>query len=150
MIQQFLTLEYGNKKKLREKLIGYYGDGNYEVVERSGNQWQIMVPRKLDLKLIWKGAGQGSGSLLAMEAITAHPSQPITVPRQVLLTTWCVHVPSFEKDVTRSYEDFVLESDTIMPWESSGQNIVTGGYGYVQKVKIHKDHHSFYIRQADI
>jgi hypothetical protein len=29
MIQQFLTLEYGNKKKLREKLIGYYGDGNY-------------------------------------------------------------------------------------------------------------------------
>ncbi|KAK2485927.1 hypothetical protein H9L39_03907 [Fusarium oxysporum f. sp. albedinis] len=48
MIQQFLTLEYGNKKKLREKLIGYYGDGNYEVVERSGNQWQIMVPRKLE------------------------------------------------------------------------------------------------------
>lgn len=41
------------------------------------------------------------------------------------------------------YEDIVLDSDTIMPWESAGQNIVTGGYGYVQKVKIHKDHHSF-------
>ncbi|KAF5665405.1 hypothetical protein FCIRC_10558 [Fusarium circinatum] len=48
MIQQFLTLEYGNKTKLRQKLDGYFGSGNYEVVERSGNQWQIMVPRKLE------------------------------------------------------------------------------------------------------
>ncbi|PNP75758.1 hypothetical protein FNYG_10836 [Fusarium nygamai] len=47
MIQQFLTLEYGNKKKLKQKLEEYFGINNYEVVERSGNQWQIMVPRKL-------------------------------------------------------------------------------------------------------
>ncbi|WJG35109.1 kinase-like domain-containing protein [Fusarium oxysporum Fo47] len=69
--------------------------------------------------------------------------QNVKMIRDFNVKQWCVHVPSFEKDVTRSYEDFVLESDTIMPWESSGQNIVTGGYGYVQKVKIHKDHHSF-------
>ncbi|RKL36477.1 hypothetical protein BFJ70_g7407 [Fusarium oxysporum] len=69
--------------------------------------------------------------------------QNVKMIRDLNVKQWCVHVPSFEKDVTRSYEDFVLESDTIMPWESSGQNIVTGGYGYVQKVKIHKDHHSF-------
>jgi hypothetical protein len=43
MIQQFLTLEYGNKKKLREKLIGYYGDGNYEVVEvRNSNPCSLL------------------------------------------------------------------------------------------------------------
>ncbi|KAH7482984.1 hypothetical protein FOMA001_g6006 [Fusarium oxysporum f. sp. matthiolae] len=69
--------------------------------------------------------------------------QNVKMIRDFNVKQWCVHVPSFEKDVTRSYEDFALESDTIMPWESSGQNIVTGGYGYVQKVKIHKDHHSF-------
>ncbi|KAH7222330.1 hypothetical protein ACKLNR_010707 [Fusarium oxysporum f. sp. zingiberi] len=48
MNQQFLTLKYGNKKKLRQKLDGYFGSRNYEVVERSGNQWQVMVPRKLE------------------------------------------------------------------------------------------------------
>ncbi|KAF5616181.1 serine threonine kinase [Fusarium sp. NRRL 25303] len=63
--------------------------------------------------------------------------------RDFYLKQWCVNVPSFGMDGDASHEDFVLESDTIMPWESAGQNIVTGGYGYVQKVKIHKDHHSF-------
>ncbi|KAF5680466.1 hypothetical protein FDENT_8405 [Fusarium denticulatum] len=48
MIQQFLTLEYENKKKLKQKLDEYFGSDNYEVVERSGNQWQIMIPRKLE------------------------------------------------------------------------------------------------------
>ncbi|CVK99377.1 uncharacterized protein FMAN_02219 [Fusarium mangiferae] len=48
MIQQFLALEYGNKKRLKQKLDDYFGSGNYEIVERSGNQWQIMIPRKLD------------------------------------------------------------------------------------------------------
>ncbi|KAF4943776.1 hypothetical protein FGADI_13173 [Fusarium gaditjirri] len=47
MIQQFLTLEYGNKKRLKEKLDGYFS-GNYEIIERSGNEWQVMVPRKLE------------------------------------------------------------------------------------------------------
>ncbi|KAI1014974.1 hypothetical protein LB503_004032 [Fusarium chuoi] len=48
MIQQFLALEYGNKKRLKQKLDDYFGSGSYEIVERSGNQWQIMVPRKLE------------------------------------------------------------------------------------------------------
>ncbi|KAF4494392.1 hypothetical protein FAGAP_9481 [Fusarium agapanthi] len=48
MIQQFLTLEYGNKKRLKQKLDDYFGSDTYEIVERSGNQWQIMVPRKLE------------------------------------------------------------------------------------------------------
>jgi hypothetical protein len=33
MIQQFLTIEYGSKKKLKRKLDEYFGSGNYEVVE---------------------------------------------------------------------------------------------------------------------
>jgi hypothetical protein len=33
MIQQFLTLEYGNKKRLKKKLDDYFGIDNYEVVE---------------------------------------------------------------------------------------------------------------------
>ncbi|KAF4494391.1 serine threonine kinase [Fusarium agapanthi] len=61
------------------------------------------------------------------------------------LKQWCVHIPSFEMDGNGSYEGLVLESGTIMPWESAGQNIITGGYGYVQKIKIHKDHHSFIV-----
>ncbi|KAF5253343.1 hypothetical protein FANTH_1755 [Fusarium anthophilum] len=48
MIQQFLSLEYGNKRRLKEKLDDYFGSDTYEIVERSGNQWQIMVPRKLE------------------------------------------------------------------------------------------------------
>ncbi|KAI1046417.1 hypothetical protein LB505_012801 [Fusarium chuoi] len=48
MIQQFLALEYGNEKRLKQKLDDYFGSGSYEIVERSGNQWQIMIPRKLD------------------------------------------------------------------------------------------------------
>ncbi|KAF5596581.1 hypothetical protein FPCIR_3987 [Fusarium pseudocircinatum] len=43
-----LDSRYGNKKKLKKKLNDYFGDGSYEIVERSGNQWQIMVPRKLE------------------------------------------------------------------------------------------------------
>ncbi|KAG4288704.1 hypothetical protein FPRO06_03526 [Fusarium proliferatum] len=46
MIQQFLALEYGNKKRLKQKLDDYFGNGCYEI--RSGNQWQVMVPRKLE------------------------------------------------------------------------------------------------------
>ncbi|CCT63673.1 uncharacterized protein FFUJ_05174 [Fusarium fujikuroi IMI 58289] len=48
MIQQFLALEYGNTKRLKQKLDDYLGNGCYEIVERSGNQWQIMIFRKLD------------------------------------------------------------------------------------------------------
>ncbi|CZR37429.1 uncharacterized protein FPRO_02311 [Fusarium proliferatum ET1] len=48
MIQQFLALEYGNKKRLKQKLDDYFGNGCYEIVERSGSQWQVMVPRKLE------------------------------------------------------------------------------------------------------
>jgi hypothetical protein len=74
--------------------------------------------------------------------LTRSPQNVKTI-RKFNLKQWCVHVPSFERCFDRSYEDFVLDSDAIMPWESAGQSIVTGGYGYVQKVKIHKDHHSF-------
>ncbi|KAG5760624.1 hypothetical protein H9Q72_011260 [Fusarium xylarioides] len=73
--------------------------------------------------------------------LTTSPQNAKTI-RDFDLKQWCVHIPSFEMDGDGSYEDFVLESGTIMPWESAGQNIITGGYGYVQKVKIHKDHHS--------
>ncbi|KAI1054437.1 hypothetical protein LB506_010644 [Fusarium annulatum] len=48
MIHQFLALEYGNKKRLKQKLEDYFESGSYEIVERSGNQWQIIIPRKLD------------------------------------------------------------------------------------------------------
>jgi hypothetical protein len=33
METQFLPFDYGNKKKLEEKLNDYLGSGNYEVVE---------------------------------------------------------------------------------------------------------------------
>ncbi|KAF5611479.1 serine threonine kinase [Fusarium subglutinans] len=65
--------------------------------------------------------------------------------RDFNLKQWCVNIPFLERDVghVSGDGDLVLHSDTIMPWESAGHGIVTGGYGYVQKVKIHKDHHSF-------
>ncbi|KAF5638192.1 serine threonine kinase [Fusarium tjaetaba] len=67
----------------------------------------------------------------------------IKVIRDFSLKQWCVNIPIFERDFDQIYGDLVFDSDTIMPWESAGQNIITGGYGYVQKVTIHKDHHSF-------
>lgn len=33
METQFLPFDYGNKKKLEEKLNDYLGSGNYEVVQ---------------------------------------------------------------------------------------------------------------------
>lgn len=77
--------------------------------------------------------------------------------RDFNLKQWCVNIPFFERGVDQTYGDLVFDSDTIMPWESAGHSIVTGGYGFVQKVKIHKDHHSFVsrlptecMRQTDI
>ncbi|KLP03700.1 uncharacterized protein Y057_1533 [Fusarium fujikuroi] len=63
--------------------------------------------------------------------------------RDFNLKQWCVNIPFFGRGVCQTYGDLVFDSDAIMPWESAGHNIVTGGYGFVQKVKIHKDHHSF-------
>ncbi|KAF5716645.1 serine threonine kinase, partial [Fusarium globosum] len=63
--------------------------------------------------------------------------------RDFNLKQWCVNIPFFERGVDQIYGDLVFDSDTIMPWESAGHSIVSGGYGFVQKVKIHKDHHSF-------
>ncbi|KAF5723352.1 serine threonine kinase [Fusarium mundagurra] len=68
--------------------------------------------------------------------------------RDFNLKQWCVNIPFFERGFDQIYGYLVFDSDTIMPWESAGQNIITGGYGYVQKVKIHKDHHSFTILPA--
>ncbi|KAF5253342.1 hypothetical protein FANTH_1754 [Fusarium anthophilum] len=69
--------------------------------------------------------------------------QDIKAIRDFNLKQWCVNIPFFERGVGHLSGDLVLHSDTIIPWESAGHSIITGGYGYVQKVKIHKDHHSF-------
>ncbi|CVK99375.1 uncharacterized protein FMAN_02217 [Fusarium mangiferae] len=63
--------------------------------------------------------------------------------RDFNLKQWWVNIPFFDKGINQTYGYLVFDSDTIMPWESAGHSIVTGGYGFVQKVKIHKDHHSF-------
>ncbi|KAF5025999.1 hypothetical protein F66182_1901 [Fusarium sp. NRRL 66182] len=57
---------------------------------------------------------------------------------------WWVHVPFLDRDnENRKARDYKLERGTVMPWTFVGVKIHKGGFGEVQQVKIHKDHHSF-------
>ncbi|PNP75760.1 hypothetical protein FNYG_10838 [Fusarium nygamai] len=48
MFTQFLSIEYGNQKRLEQKLDEHLGIGNYEVVQRLGSQWKVMVKEELN------------------------------------------------------------------------------------------------------
>ncbi|KPA37181.1 hypothetical protein FLAG1_10012 [Fusarium langsethiae] len=47
METQFLPFDYGNKKRLEEKLNEVLGSGNFQVVERLNNQWRVLVSQRL-------------------------------------------------------------------------------------------------------
>ncbi|KAF5624981.1 serine threonine kinase [Fusarium sp. NRRL 52700] len=81
--------------------------------------------------------------------LLATSPQNLETIRDFSLKQWCIHVPSFETGIGGNCEDLVLDSSTILPWESAGQNNISGGYGYVQRVRIHKDHNSFETKYKD-
>jgi len=57
---------------------------------------------------------------------------------------WWVHVPYISKDIgTPKAPRFKLQEGTIMPWSWVGYKITEGGFGNVQKICIHPDHHEF-------
>ncbi|KAJ0137373.1 Uncharacterized protein HZ326_19667, partial [Fusarium oxysporum f. sp. albedinis] len=51
MFPQFLSMEYGSQRRLEQKLDEHLGNGNYEVVQRLGSQWKVMV--KEELNEVW-------------------------------------------------------------------------------------------------
>ena len=64
---------------------------------------------------------------------------------------WWVHVPYISKDKsTPKAPRFKLEEGTIMPWIWVDDKIIEGGYGNVQKICIHADHHAFVGRSIYI
>ncbi|OBS20086.1 hypothetical protein FPOA_11807 [Fusarium poae] len=48
METQFLPFDYGNKRKLEEKLAEILGAGNFQVIERMSNQWKVLVSQRLN------------------------------------------------------------------------------------------------------
>ncbi|EWZ41059.1 uncharacterized protein FOBCDRAFT_272036 [Fusarium oxysporum Fo47] len=55
---------------------------------------------------------------------------------------WSVHVPVFDFGSSENQRPIHYQFDegTIMPWVSLGKKIETGGYGTVEKLKIHPGH----------
>lgn len=67
------------------------------------------------------------------------------VMREFYSKQWWVHVPFLDWDESKHKEaqPFRFHKGTVLPWTEVGVPDTTGGYGVVEKVKIHKDHHSF-------
>ncbi|QPC72156.1 hypothetical protein HYE68_002908 [Fusarium pseudograminearum] len=57
---------------------------------------------------------------------------------------WWVHVPFLDWDKeNRKALNFRYDLGTVIPWTEIGHQDTSGGFGVVEKVKIHQDHHSF-------
>ncbi|CAM1503138.1 Fc.00g079140.m01.CDS01 [Cosmosporella sp. VM-42] len=71
-------------------------------------------------------------------------SEDAETMREFYNKQWWVHVPFLARDKNNnkaiSYE---FEPGTVMPWTFVGEKIENGGYGRVEEIGIHQDHHSF-------
>ncbi|KAF5660868.1 serine threonine kinase [Fusarium heterosporum] len=57
---------------------------------------------------------------------------------------WWVHVPFLDWDnENHKALNFRFDSGTVLPWTEIGSRDDSGGFGTIEKVKIHQDHHSF-------
>jgi hypothetical protein len=67
------------------------------------------------------------------------------VMREFYNKQWWVHVPFLDWDKTNHKKalNFRFDEGTVLPWTEIGVRDRTGGFGVVEKVQIHKDHHSF-------
>ncbi|WZH40742.1 kinase-like domain-containing protein [Fusarium acuminatum] len=66
------------------------------------------------------------------------------VIREFYNKQWWVHVPFLDWDKEkRKALNFQFDNGTVIPWTEIGSEDTSGGFGVVEQVKIHKDHHSF-------
>ncbi|CEI41842.1 unnamed protein product [Fusarium venenatum] len=69
--------------------------------------------------------------------------------REFYTKQWWVHVPFLDWDKeNRKALNFRYNLGTVIPWTYIGQQDTSGGFGVVEKVKMHQDHHSFIGRQT--
>ncbi|KAM0341680.1 hypothetical protein ACHAPU_009928 [Fusarium lateritium] len=62
---------------------------------------------------------------------------------------WWVHVPFLDWDnENHKALNFRFDSGTVLPWTEIGCRVEDGGFGTVEKIKIHPDHHSFIQYEA--
>ncbi|XEU94850.1 hypothetical protein FSHL1_000134 [Fusarium sambucinum] len=72
-----------------------------------------------------------------------HP-QDAEMMREFYNKQWWVHVPFLDWDKeNRKALSFRYDLGTVVPWTYIGKQDTRGGFGVVEKVKIHPDHHSF-------
>ncbi|GKU07332.1 unnamed protein product [Fusarium langsethiae] len=72
-----------------------------------------------------------------------HP-QDAEMMREFYNKQWWVHVPFLDWDKeNRKALNFRYDLGTVIPWTEIGHQDTSGGFGVVEKVKIHQDHHSF-------
>ena len=67
------------------------------------------------------------------------------VMREFYNKQWWIHVPflDWDKKNHKKALNFRFDEGTVLPWTEIGTRDKTGGFGVVEKVHIHKDHHSF-------
>ncbi|PCD32307.1 hypothetical protein FGRA07_09559 [Fusarium graminearum] len=71
-------------------------------------------------------------------------SRDAEMMREFYSKQWWVHVPFLDWDKeNRKALNFRYEPGTVLPWTYIGDEDKSGGFGIVEKVKIHPDHHSF-------
>ncbi|KAM0371428.1 hypothetical protein ACHAPZ_010339 [Fusarium culmorum] len=71
-------------------------------------------------------------------------SRDAEMMREFYSKQWWVHVPFLDWDKeNRKALSFKYEPGTVIPWTYIGNEEKSGGFGIVEKVKIHPDHHSF-------
>ncbi|KAF5001110.1 hypothetical protein FGRMN_1304 [Fusarium graminum] len=57
---------------------------------------------------------------------------------------WWIHVPFLDWDKkSRKALNFRFDSGTVLPWTEIGSRDESGGFGTIERVRIHQDHHSF-------
>jgi hypothetical protein len=71
-------------------------------------------------------------------------SQDAEIIREFYNKQWWVHVPFLDWDKeNRKALNFRFDLGTVIPWIEIGRKDTSGGFGVVEQVKIHQDHHSF-------
>ncbi|KAK5997637.1 hypothetical protein PT974_03001 [Cladobotryum mycophilum] len=64
------------------------------------------------------------------------------VMREFYNKQWWVHVPFIARDKkTGKALEYEFEVGTVLPWTFISEDRVNGGYGEVQRIEIHSDHH---------
>lgn len=71
-------------------------------------------------------------------------SKDAEIIREFYNKQWWVHIPFLDWDQeNRKALNFRFDLGTVIPWTEIGKKDTSGGFGVVEQVKIHQDHHSF-------